>query len=76
MFEYWIRDLTGDHRGTLVRAEYDDDAVAAIKGRIKSGEIGPFRGEISLVRSDGEVIETWDGPDQVFYLEQKGTPGA
>ncbi|MFC8733619.1 hypothetical protein ACFT5B_14280 [Luteimicrobium sp. NPDC057192] len=76
MFEYWIRDLTGDHRDTLVRAEYDDDAVAAIKGHLRSGEIGPFRGEISLVRSDGEIIETWDGPDQVFYLEEKGTPGA
>jgi hypothetical protein len=63
--EYWLTDATGVVRGTRLRAEFDDDAVAALKQRILRGEAGQLEGMISVVRDDGETIDSWDGPDQV-----------
>lgn len=63
--DYWLTDLHGAVRGARVRAEYDDDALATLRRRILDGSTGPLAGVISVVREDGDVIDSWDGPAQV-----------
>jgi hypothetical protein len=63
--EYWLTDAHGVVRDSNLRVPYDDDAVAALKAGIISGELGPFHGVISVVRDDGDVIDSWDGVEEV-----------
>jgi hypothetical protein len=63
--EYWLTDATGVVRGARVRAEFDDDAIAALKERILTGDAGHLEGVISVVRDDGEIVDSWDGPEEV-----------
>lgn len=64
--DYWLTDVHGVVRGSRLRAQYDDDALAAERQRVALGATPDLAGCIYLMRDDGVVIDTWDGPAKVL----------